>query len=67
MAAHERKTVVQRPECRVELCSCGVYHVSVGAVTMRMTLAQLSSLFEAFGVALRPTLEADEDGDPQVH
>jgi hypothetical protein len=67
MATHERKTVVQRPDCRVELCSCGVYHVSIGAITMRMTLAQLSAVFEALGVALRPTLEGDEDGDPPVH
>ena len=63
---HERKTVVQRPDCRVDLCSCGVYHVSLGAITVRLNLAQLSALFEALGVALRPTLEADED-DPPVH
>ena len=67
MAVHQRKEVVRRPDCRVELCSCGVYHVSLGAVTMRMTLAQLSSLFEALGVAIAPTLEGDEDGDPPVH
>lgn len=67
MATHERKLVVRRPDCRVELCSCGVYHVSVGAITMRMTAAQLGGVFEALGVALAPTTDAAEDGEPQVH
>ncbi|MBC8067933.1 MAG: hypothetical protein IAG13_06320 [Deltaproteobacteria bacterium] len=67
MANHERKVLVQRPDCRVEQCSCGVYHVSFGAVTHRMRVEQLTSLFEALGVALAPVLEGDEDGDPRVH
>jgi len=67
MANHERKLLVSRPSCRVELCSCGVYHVSFGAITARMSAEQMSAVFEAMGVALAPTLDAAEDEDPPVH
>ena len=66
MATHERKLLVSRPLCRVELCSCGVYHVSFGAMTVRMSADQLSGVFEAMGVALAPTVAAADD-DPPVH
>ncbi len=36
---HERKTLVQRPLCHISRCSCGVYHVSTGSVTLRMVRA----------------------------
>lgn len=68
VSEHQRKTLVQRPECRIEHCSCGVYHVSVGAITIRMGQAQLTSLFDSLGVALAPTLDARcDDDDPPVH
>ena len=38
---HIRKVLVQRPQCRIARCSCGVYHVSTGAVTLRMERPQL--------------------------
>ncbi len=66
MAVHERKTLVQRRQCRIERCSCGVYHVSVGAVTLRVDEAQLTELFESIGVAIAPAL-GDEDDDSRVH
>ena len=67
MASHVRTTLVQRTDCRIERCSCGVYHVSIGAVTLRLGAAQVASVFEALGHALAPTVAADEDGDPRVH
>lgn len=67
MTTHERKLLVRRPECRIELCSCGVYHVAVGAITMRMTAEQASAVFEALGTALAPTIAANDGDDPQVH
>ena len=68
MAEHVRKNLVRRPDVRVDECSCGVYHVATGAVTLRMTRAQLEALFEALGVALAPALaDDDQDGDPPVH
>jgi hypothetical protein len=66
MATHERKLLVRRPECRIELCSCGVYHVSVGAVTVRLGTEQMSAMFEAMGHALAPTV-GGADEDPPVH
>lgn len=65
---HERKTLVQRPKCHISRCSCGVYHVSTGAVTLRMERPQLEDLFHALGVVLVP--EQDDDGaseDPHIH
>jgi hypothetical protein len=65
---HERKTLVQRPHCHISRCSCGVYHVSTGAVTLRMERPQLEDLFHALGVVLVP--EQDDDGaseDPPIH
>lgn len=66
MADHERKIVARRPQCRVELCSCGVYHVSFGAMTVRMTAEQVGGVFEALGDALAPANDTP-DGDPPVH
>lgn len=67
MAAHERKTLVQRRHCRIERCSCGVYHVSIGAVTLRMDEPQLTELFESLGLAIAPTVASEDDDDPRVH
>jgi hypothetical protein len=67
MATHERKLLVRRPECRIERCSCGVYHVSTGAVTLRMNAEQLTAVFEALGEALAPAVQPADDGEPQVH
>ncbi len=67
MATHERKLLVRRPECRIELCSCGVYHVGIGAITLRMTSDQASAVFEALGAAIAPSIEASEDDEPPVH
>lgn len=68
VSGHQRKTLVQRPECRIERCSCGVYHVSVGAITIRLAQAQLTTLFESLGLALAPTLDGErDDDDPPVH
>lgn len=68
MAAHVRKNLVVRPDVRVDACTCGVYHVATGAVTLRMKRPQLEALFEALGIALRPTLvNDDQEGEPPVH
>ncbi|MBL4688377.1 MAG: hypothetical protein JKY37_27565 [Nannocystaceae bacterium] len=67
MASHVRKNLVQRPDARVDQCSCGVYHVATGAVTLRMRRPQIEALFEALGVALAPALADDQDGEPPVH
>ncbi len=63
---HERKTLVQRPGCRISRCSCGVYHVSTGAVTLRMHRPQLEDLFKALGEVLVPEDDAAED-EPAIH
>jgi len=67
MASHQRKNLVQRPDVRIDGCSCGVYHVATGAVTLRMRRPQLEALFEALGMVLAPTVADDSDRDPPVH
>ena len=69
---HERKTLVQRPQCRISRCSCGVYHVSTGAVTLRMQRPQLEDLFRALGEILVPDDDPVEpvepaDDEPALH
>lgn len=63
---HERKTLVQRPHCHISRCSCGVYHVSTGSVTLRMERPQLEDLLRALEIVLVP--EDDEASeDPPIH
>lgn len=67
---HERKLLVQRPQCQISRCSCGVYHVSTGSVTLRMEQPQLEDLFRALELVLAPDREdelGDADGDPPIH
>jgi len=68
---HERKTLVQRPGCHIARCSCGVYHVSTGAVTLRMERPQLEDLFKALGQVFPPEDESLEDesleDEPALH
>lgn len=60
---HERKTLVQRPLCHISRCSCGVYHVSTGSVTMRMERPQLEDLLRALEIALVPEQDPEQDQD----
>ena len=65
---HERKTLVQRPLCHISRCSCGVYHVSTGSVTLRMERPQLEDLLRALEVVLVPEDDEASDGDdPPIH
>lgn len=65
---HERKTLVQRPLCHISRCSCGVYHVSTGAVTLRMERPQLEDLLRALEVVLVPEHDDDDvSDDPPIH
>lgn len=66
---HERKLLVQRPQCQISRCSCGVYHVSTGSVTLRMAQPQLEDLLRALEMVLAPEQDelADADEDPPIH
>ena len=67
---HERKLLVQRPQCQISRCSCGVYHVSTGSVTLRMAQPQLEDLLRALEVVLVSDREhemGEADDDPPIH
>jgi hypothetical protein len=64
---HERKMLVQRPRCHISRCSCGVYHVSTGAVTLRMEQPQLEDLFRALEAVLMPEQDDEASEEPPIH
>jgi hypothetical protein len=64
---HERKLLVQRPQCQISRCSCGVYHVSTGSVTLRMAQPQLEDLFRALEMVLVPEQDDEVSEDPPIH
>lgn len=63
---HERKILVQRPQCSIARCSCGVYHVSTGSVTLRLTQPQLEDVFRALTAVLGRQDEPSAE-EPAIH
>jgi hypothetical protein len=57
-----RRTVAQGPVCTVEECSCGVLHLTLGALTIRIQREVVASMWETLGEALQPL--ADEGRRP---
>lgn len=50
---HRTRTVAQNEQCTVLQCTCGMLHVSVGAVTVRMRATAASHLRDALALALQ--------------
>ncbi len=50
-AAHDPTALFQSPTLRVELCSCGTFHVHVGDLTLRLTAEAFTHLSHGLGVA----------------
>jgi len=61
-----RAWLVQRPLCHISRCSCGVYHVSTGSVTLRMERPQLEDLLRALEVVLVPDQDLDQEVDDEA-
>lgn len=53
-----RRLIAQGPVCTVEECSCGVLHVTLGALTIRLQREAVGSIFETLGEALGVTRSA---------
>ncbi|MBL8951887.1 MAG: hypothetical protein JNK82_13980 [Myxococcaceae bacterium] len=47
-----RELLSQGPGCRVERCSCGTLHVTLGAVTLRMEPEVLQAMMPALNHAV---------------
>jgi hypothetical protein len=64
---HRTRPVAQNEQCTVLQCTCGMLHVSVGAVTVRMRPAAAGHLRDALALALQK-IEADDPsrGAPRV-
>jgi len=64
---HRTRTVAQNEQCTVQQCTCGMLHVSVGSVTVRMRPAAAGQLRDALAAALQK-IEADDPspGTPRV-
>ncbi len=63
---HRLKTLVRTPNCKVDHCSCGTVHVSVGGTTVRFNGATARELRDALVRALaeidRPVASAPTPG-----
>lgn len=49
---HVRRVVASGPCCSVEECGCGVLHVSLGALTIRLQAEVVASVYQTLGEAL---------------
>lgn len=47
-----RRVVAQGPVCTVEQCACGVLHVTIGVLTIRLQTEVVASIWETLGEAL---------------
>lgn len=47
-----RRPLARGPMCSIEECSCGVLHVTLGALTIRLAPDLVASIWETFGTAL---------------
>lgn len=48
-----RRLVAQGPMCSIEECACGVLHVTLGVLTLRLHPDVVASIAETFADALR--------------
>lgn len=48
-----RRLLAQGPMCTVEECACGVLHVSLGALTIRLPTEVVASVWQTLGEALQ--------------
>jgi hypothetical protein len=48
-----RRLIARGPVCIVEECTCGVLHVSVGVLTLRLQKEVVASIWETLGEALQ--------------
>lgn len=47
-----RHTLAQGPLCRVDVCACGMLHVTIGPFTMRLEPRACEEIVETLGRAL---------------
>jgi len=55
MNDHDRQSLAQRGPCRIEACECGVLHVTVGMITLRLQPTTARALADALEQALAQT------------
>lgn len=48
----QARTLAQRGAIRIDLCSCGQVHLTVGALTLRLAAPALAAINEVVHVAL---------------
>ncbi|HEY8377227.1 MAG TPA: hypothetical protein VIK91_12090 [Nannocystis sp.] len=58
---HRIRTVAQNEQCTVQQCTCGVLHVSVGSVTLRLRAPAAAGLRDGLAAALQK-IAADTAG-----
>jgi hypothetical protein len=56
----ERAILAESPTCRIEQCACGVIHLTLGVVTLRLSPAALEEL----ALVSRKSLRGIQDPHP---
>ena len=56
-----RRLVAQGPVCTIESCSCGVLHVTLGVLTLRLQAEVIASIRDTLDEALENLLEKRGD------
>ncbi|HEX7666108.1 MAG TPA: hypothetical protein VF407_16385 [Polyangiaceae bacterium] len=62
-----REVIAQGQVCQVEECSCGVLHVTVGALTLRLAPEVVASLRDTLDDALDVLLDRRELARAHMH
>lgn len=63
-----RRLLAAGRSCRVEQCSHGTVHLTIGALTLRVPVEALSDLAHTLGAALgRPGPVSDRGRRPRLH
>lgn len=60
-----RRVVAQGPYCSIEECSCGVLHVTLGVLTIRLQSEVVVSVWQTMGEALA-RLHSEHSPKPAV-
>jgi len=61
-----RSRLAEGPVCMVEECSCGVLHLSIGPVTLRLQSDAVESMWATLGEALRRRAACEREPDARV-
>ncbi|WP_394832854.1 hypothetical protein LVJ94_40770 [Pendulispora rubella] len=67
MDESHRTRLAEGPICMVEECSCGVMHLTIGPVTLRLQADAVESMWVTLGEAISRHAARDRDRAMHIH